>query len=250
MLSKAATEHLRYFRHIVLHSRTFSPPIATRSFSISKARSLARTTAKARALLPQVIIAAKWLRTIRIDRVSQSVLFSSRYPREFPEHRLEAAHIDYLYAPPSILQHITHLSLDTISPSLHAKLRGEAVFLFLKSFSGPLDVFTTLSHHHRLEGITLRDTHTQPSWISWREDVQALSSALKRVPAKSLVVGIDLVGGPSLMRSFWRQLATCAPELESLAITLRFTGVTSADEWTQCVSPFPTDLLICPLTFI
>ncbi|EIM79779.1 uncharacterized protein STEHIDRAFT_116262 [Stereum hirsutum FP-91666 SS1] len=132
---------------------------------------------------------------------------------------------------PPQAQSVWHLSVEAISPALATELSSTIVFPNLRSFAGPIAIFVSLSLNHALEHISLREHQFdagQPSWISTNDTLSEVLMALRRVRPKTISIGIDIDGAIGLRPLFWHELASAAPEAESLSLTLPYRNYVSS----------------------
>lgn len=178
-----------------------------------------------------VINAARELRTLRFVACSELLLKKhdpDLFPESTPHQHLSYLELEYMSNPvhPAFLfMHHLSLAAYSLSPSLESELRSLTLFPALRSFSGPTSAFIALSFQHALEVIRLHEYYFRvgrPAWIRTGDDVDDVLSAISRVPARSIAIGVAIPGGVALTCSFWRRLVDAAPHLEILAATLSY----------------------------
>ncbi|EIM79775.1 uncharacterized protein STEHIDRAFT_116258 [Stereum hirsutum FP-91666 SS1] len=181
--------------------------------------------------LLDVITAAKELTLLRFVASSDALLEPhdpESHPECTPHRHLSYMELETMSKPihPTFLlvQHLS-LSLFSFSPSLEREIRVLTVFPALRSFSGPTSAFVSLSFHHQLEFVRLREHRFdcgRPAWIGSDNEVDDVLRAISRVPARSIAIGINILDDEGLASSFWGQLAGVAPLLEDLAVTMSY----------------------------
>lgn len=187
---------------------------------------------KAEGLFHRFIIAAKSLRTVRVDWVIDDFFSSPIFSvNSFQDHRLSSAYLEFLGTSPVIFRHITHLTLLGIIPEVIDEITAAVTFPSLVSFSGTLEIFAALSYHHPLQTISLCEVFSRdvmiPCWIITDIELQELSYALGRVPAKAICIGVDLGEEASRRLHILNRILDAAPGLESLAVTITTNSSTS-----------------------
>lgn len=235
-LSSKGLPNLPLLRHLTVRMQSFYPPRLTAaqpSCAIHQRRARAHercTSSSALELFRQLLdklVHMKSLRTIHLDDVPNDVVDMPVFDAESPLSAcLKTASFCIQIPSQFRLNNVTTLSLRVLPHSLAHALRASVVFPHLVSLCSTLDVFDIFSHHHLLEHIVIRDHlfhRCRPKWISSSADIEKLFSATKRVPAKSLSLGLTFAGKSPEMQYFFDSLVDVAPGIESLALTMRGT---------------------------